>query len=342
LDDEDEVLLTIAEQLGEMCNCVGGDEYMNRLLLPLELLAAVEESSVREMTLKSIGIVVNKMSDENIGKFFIPFLSRLSTKDWFTSRISAASLFHIAYMRLPDVGKSRVRPLFLRLCSDDTPSVRRAAAVNFSFLTKLMKPFEVFEEFMGVFNCIAKDEQDSVRIQAITICISLASILDSDQQISHILPVVVAIGGDRSWRVRWSLACRLHELCEPLGSQVSNNHLSVVFEGLLNDSEAEVRSAAAGRLALICSLLRKGVIISKIIPGVQRLVTDSSEHVRASLASVVNGIAISLGREDTVERLLPILLLLLRDEVSEVCFNRLILICLMRVLHNPPFLLFNT
>lgn len=301
-----------------MCNCVGGDDYINRLLAPLELLAAVEESAVRDMTLRSIEIVANRMSDEHIGKFFIPFLSRLSSKDWFTSRISAASLFHIVYNRLSETEKCRVRILFLRLCSDDTPSVRRAAAVNFSALMNLMKPFEVFDEFIGTFNNIAKDEQDSVRIQVISICISLATILDSEQQASQILPVVIAIGGDRSWRVRWSLACRLHELCKPLGSQVSNSHLSSVFESLLNDSEAEVRSAAAGRLALICSFLRKGTIVSRVIPAVQRLVTDSSEHVRASLASVVNGLATSLGKEDTVERLLPILLLLLRDEVSEV------------------------
>ena len=34
---------------GEMCACVGGDEHVYRLLGPLELLATVEESAVREM-----------------------------------------------------------------------------------------------------------------------------------------------------------------------------------------------------------------------------------------------------------------------------------------------------
>lgn len=321
LDDEDEVLLIIAEKLGEMCNCVGGDEYVYRLLSPLELLTAVEESAVREMTLKSVDIVTNRMSEEHIVNYFVPFIVRLSTKDWFTSRISAASLFHIAYTRLPDTEKSSIRALFLKICSDDTPSVRRAAALNFSVFVKLVKPIEVFEEFMKIFINISTDEQDSVRIQVITICISLASIFDAKQQVTDILPVVLAIGGDRSWRVRWSLACRLHELCEPLGVQVTNNSLSVVFESLLNDSEAEVRSAAAGRVAMVCSFLRKGTIISRIIPAVQRLVTDSSEHVRASLACVVNGLSASLGKDDTVERLLPLLLLLLRDSVSEVRLN---------------------
>jgi serine/threonine-protein phosphatase 2A regulatory subunit A len=164
-NSKDEVLLIIAEKLGEICNCIGGDEFLDRLLIPLELLAAVEESAVRDMTLKSIGTVVTRMSEEHVAKCFIPFIFRLSSKDWFTSRISAASLFHMAYKRLPDSEKSSIRALFLTLCSDDTPSVRRAAAFNFSLLVKLIQPSEVLEEFMGTFNSISIDEQDSVRIQ---------------------------------------------------------------------------------------------------------------------------------------------------------------------------------
>ena len=57
------------------------------------------------------------------------------------------------------------------------------------------------------------------------------------------------------------------------------------------------------------------------MPVVQRLVTDSSEHVRASLANVVNDLAVALGKHDTVEHLLPVLLLFLRDETSEVRLN---------------------
>ena len=52
-DDDDEVLVVIAEKLGELTNYVGGAEHVHRLLPPLELLAAVEESLVREATIKS-------------------------------------------------------------------------------------------------------------------------------------------------------------------------------------------------------------------------------------------------------------------------------------------------
>lgn len=48
LDDEDEVLLALAEELGDFVDYVGGQRYAHLLLGPLENLAAVEETLVRD------------------------------------------------------------------------------------------------------------------------------------------------------------------------------------------------------------------------------------------------------------------------------------------------------
>jgi serine/threonine-protein phosphatase 2A regulatory subunit A len=48
LDDEDEVLLVLAEELGGFVEYVGGKEHAYVILGPLENLAAVEETLVRE------------------------------------------------------------------------------------------------------------------------------------------------------------------------------------------------------------------------------------------------------------------------------------------------------
>jgi serine/threonine-protein phosphatase 2A regulatory subunit A len=48
LDDEDEVLLVLAEELGNFQEYVGGKEYAWTVLGPLENLAAVEETLVRD------------------------------------------------------------------------------------------------------------------------------------------------------------------------------------------------------------------------------------------------------------------------------------------------------
>lgn len=48
IDDEDEVLSVLADELSKLTEAVGGPEYSYFLLTPLENIAAVEETSVRE------------------------------------------------------------------------------------------------------------------------------------------------------------------------------------------------------------------------------------------------------------------------------------------------------
>ncbi len=57
---------------------------------------------------------------------------------------------------------------------------------------------------------------------------------------SEVLPVVLAIAADRSWRVRWSLAVKLYQVAQGMGSQAANNSLAECFEDMLRDHEAEV------------------------------------------------------------------------------------------------------
>ena len=55
--DEDEVLLALAEQLGSFTPLVGGPEHVNCLLPPLESLATVEETIVRDKAVESLRTV---------------------------------------------------------------------------------------------------------------------------------------------------------------------------------------------------------------------------------------------------------------------------------------------
>lgn len=320
-DDEDEVLHTIAEKLGEFVPLLGGNEYAYVLLDPLEILSAVEESAVREAAVKSIEKIVVHMPEAHIFNYFVPMLLRLASKDWFTSRISAAALFHQMYQRVEKQIQCDFRIQFLKLCTDDTPMVRRMAAMHMGNMVKVVEAAEVEREFLGAFETLSTDEQDSVRIQVIPICVNLCNSLSTNIQTARVLPVVLHIASDSSWRVRWSLARLLPSICNALGAGITNDSLVPSFEGLLSDSEAEVRSAVSANIPAVCTLLDKPTVVNRILPIVQRLVTDSSEHVRASVASVINELASVLGREDTVDLLLPLLLALLRDETSEVRLN---------------------
>lgn len=48
IDDEDEVLLVLAGELGDFVEYIGGPEFAHILLQPLENLTAVEETMVRD------------------------------------------------------------------------------------------------------------------------------------------------------------------------------------------------------------------------------------------------------------------------------------------------------
>lgn len=57
------------------------------------------------------------------------------------------------------------------------------------------------------------------------------------------------------------------------------------------------------------------------MPCVRDLSTDSSQHVRAALGTQISGLAPLLGKEATIEHLLPLFLQLLKDEFPDVRLN---------------------
>lgn len=63
VDDEDEVLLALAEQLGRNFEeYIGGPEYAHALLGPLENLSAVEETLVRDKVRDRLSCFVRSLS----------------------------------------------------------------------------------------------------------------------------------------------------------------------------------------------------------------------------------------------------------------------------------------
>ena len=67
--------------------------------------------------------------------------------------------------------------------------------------------------------------------------------------------------------------------------------------------------------------LDKDIILTRVIPCVRDLSQDTSQHVRAALANQIAGLAPLLGKEATIEHLLPLFLHLLKDEFPEVRLN---------------------
>ena len=323
--DEDEVLLALAEQLGSFTPFVGGRAWVHCLLPPLESLATVEETVVRDKAVESLRNICQEHSSQDLEKYFIPLIRRLATGEWFTSRTSACGLFAVAYPRASNADKAELRALFRSLCGDDTPMVRRAVAAKLGEFSKIVEPEYLRSEIIEQWSRLASDEQDSVRLLAIEACVSIASGLFPEDIETHLMPIFKAAAEEKSWRVRYVVADKFTELQDSFGPEITKLVLVSAFTNLLKDVEAEVRAAAATKIRDFGENLpeadRVSIIMNQILPCVNELVKDPNQHVKSALASVIMGLSPILGKENTIEHLLPLFLTQLKDECPEVRLN---------------------
>ncbi|EOA12055.1 hypothetical protein CARUB_v100079670mg, partial [Capsella rubella] len=247
-DDDDEVLLAMAEELGVFIPYVGGVEHAHVLLPPLETLSTVEETCVREKAVESLCRIGSQMRETDLVEHFLPLAKRLAAGEWFTARVSACGIFHIAYPSAPDLLKAELRSIYSQLCQDDMPMVRRAAATNLGKFAATIDSAHLKTEIMSMFDDLTQDDQDSVRLLAVEGCAALGKLLEPQDCVTHILPVIVNFSQDKSWRVRYMVANQLYELCEAVGPEPTKTDLVPAYVRLLRDNEAEVRIAAAGKV----------------------------------------------------------------------------------------------
>lgn len=249
LDDDDEILLALAEELGQnFVEYVGGQPFAHVILGPLEHLAAMEETLVREKASESITIVCASLSEAQVEEFYLPLLKRLSTGEWFTSRTSATALFAAAYGKASQSTKDEMRRMFSALCTDDTPMVRRAAAKELGPFSKKLAHDVLLSDLVPSFKKLAMDDQDSVRLLTVDALIDIAEALNDDECKSYLGQTMKALVGDKSWRVRYMVADHFVKLAEAAGPDIVRDELVVAFVALLKDNEAEVRTAATGQI----------------------------------------------------------------------------------------------
>ncbi|MCO5549546.1 hypothetical protein L7F22_003018 [Adiantum nelumboides] len=322
LDDEDEVLLALAEELGQgFVEYLGGPAYAHLLLGPLENLAAVEETVVREKASESITKIAEVLSKPQIEEHYFPLLRRLSGGDWFTSRTSSTSLFAAVYAKVSPALQDELRKLFAALCNDDTPMVRRAAARDLGPFAKNLSKELVVSDIIPLYRKLSSDDQDSVRLLTVQDLIAIAQVLDHEETKSYLLPSMRNAVSDKSWRVRYMVADHFVELASAVGEDVVRDELVMAFVQLLKDNEAEVRTAGAGQIPGFAKLIDQDIILARLMPCVRDLASDSSQHVRAALGTQISGLAPLLGKDATIEHLLPLFLKLLKDDFSDVRLN---------------------
>jgi serine/threonine-protein phosphatase 2A regulatory subunit A len=198
--------------------------------------------------------------------------------------------------------------------------VRRQAANNLAKFVKEVPTQIVIDEMIPLFQHLAGDDQDSVRLLTVDVLISIAEEIPKEQQSSHgvLLTALRSLFEDKSWRVRYMVADRFEKIAKAVDEEVVTRDLVPAFVKLLKDSEAEVRTAIAGQIPGFCGLIDRETLLNEIMTSIEDLVSDPSQHVRAALGTQISGLAPILGKEETISHLLPMFLQMLKDEFPDV------------------------
>lgn len=380
-DDDDEILLILAGQLAELVPGLVPGHAALPLLPILERLCSIEETVVREKAVETMNKVIPLLmpgANYEDGAPFGLLLStskRLAGADWFTAKVSAAGILPAMYAfwnahatkgESDTEAKRELRALFKDLSEDDTPMVRRSAAKHLGRfaeavagltdsaenLVKAGKGFPtigdenkrlVTYELVPIFQALSSDEQDSVRLLAVSCAGSVGCGLAREPAVTAevVLPVVRGGCADLSWRVRHNLAKVFSTVTGSLGF-VGPKHASrqtevfQFFSGLLQDNEAEVRAAAVENIARMAQLGGGELFQKHIAPLLPALADDLVMEVRSKLAQTLMdccdpSICNTLTDEIILEDFKPLLENFLNDEFAEVQLH--ILTKLSRVSH---------
>lgn len=323
-EEEDEVLLVLAEEMGKFFSCVDEDGLENVLLI-LESLAKSEDAAIRGKAIEAMTLLSGQTQAESFSSVLSAIVLRLGNSEYFTPKISFCNLFALAYARAPQFMQALFVNLLPVVCRDDIPMVRRAAASNLKNIIPLLSAETISTVVIDLYKFLASDNQDSVRLHVIEVAAALAASFvknkSSEQSkelsISIVKPVLIATSQDASWRVRYMVADCFVTLSKSLSEDTVKEVLPV-FVKLLSDSEQEVRTAAAGKASGLAHLISIEDSVQHLLPCIQKLATDDSQAVRLAVASDAMHFAPILGKDATNSHLISILFQLLKDDTPDV------------------------
>lgn len=249
LDDDDEILLALAEELGApFVDYLGGPEHGHLVLPILEHLTGVEETLVRDKAAESANGVCSLLAPEQVEQHYLPVLKRLSAGEWFTSRTSATAMYASAYPKASPPSQEEMLKMFTKLCDDDTPMVRRAAAKELGGFSKTLSHDTLLADLLPAFRKLSTDDQDSVRLLTVDAMIAIAEALEDEECKNYLGATMKSLVSDRSWRVRYMVGDHFVKLAKAAGQDIVREELVTAYVALLKDNEAEVRTAAAGQI----------------------------------------------------------------------------------------------
>ena len=313
---DDEVLLAIGTSLDlkeaaadcqEVLGTTPDHNCWAEILEILEKLCAVEETVVRDQAVESILHTTEFLSEAATSAALVPLLDRLSKDEWFTARVSASRLLPECLRKSDGAATTTsVVQLFLKLCEDETPMVRRAVARVFASFAETAAGIPEVGKEIVIRDLVARFKQlgmqdDSASVQHIIAehGSKVVSLLTGEEMTAHLLDYVRWCAESPSWRIRSIVASQFGAFCEVLDDpDTSAGVLLPLFLGLLVDPERDVRAEACRGAVALHAGVGHGAFVEGVVPKLARCIADESHVVRNAYAESCSDIILALDEGD--------------------------------------------
>lgn len=313
-NEEDEVLLAISEELPHFKSYLDGKQ-MTAVLPLFQSLLGCEETVVRESTVEGLRKLVPSLSDDQVQKNLIPIILNISNMEAFQWKVSACYLVRICY---PQAGKEKERllSLYLKLCDDDTPIIKRTAAKEFGPLCLIIEKDFVKNEMLNYYKKFMS-ESDTVRVTILPAIVQMSKIFQDNESQKNNLQYIINASNDKSWRVRNELANLYPKFIDYFSSN-SDIDLVQPISTLMKDSETEVKTSALKALNQIINKLPSDKIQTIIVPVLRGLNNESNKDTKYNIGLLFGPISRIIGYNSFNSNLGVMMDTLMKDENADV------------------------
>merc|ERR1712137_540662 len=216
--DDAQVRISAVKQIAGIAVALGPCRTRSEFI-PFLSDCTEDEDEVLEVLAVELGTLLEYLG----GAEFASELAKDETS--YTANSAAAEILASIFSQLSQEQQVEVKQLYTKLIAHPVPLVRRIASSCLGKLASTLSDEEIWELALPTFT----DHQDSVRYTSVDTCVALCSKY-ADEKISElILPKIVGLASDESWRVRYTAADRFIPLAQGTGKDIAGKQLLPIY-----------------------------------------------------------------------------------------------------------------
>ncbi|KAJ3438597.1 protein phosphatase 2 (formerly 2a) regulatory subunit a beta isoform-related [Anaeramoeba flamelloides] len=269
-----------------------------------------QDPKLRFESISQIKLIAKTIGEKRTRKEFIPFLTGFSgDEDTKTLLVLIKELSGFAELVGGNDYIYSIFPPLIKLTSHEDVTISEQVIETFQILCKDFSKEDFAKHIFPLFKQLSLKKWMSYNYTAYEQII-----------IQEIIPIFQTLSEDKSWRIRHKVSSSFCQFCSNLSEKIILEVLIGSYLDLLEDTEDEVRSIGSLKLFDFCELIKTNskIITEKIVPKIESLSIDSCDFVKSSLAVSIVKISTLIGKEESLEKLLPHQLVLLSEESAKI------------------------